>query len=305
MSYTMLRSERVRWIDIVKPTDEDIKALKAECPSLHPLALEDCLSRIERPKLDDYDDHLFLVVQFPIWDATRRMSRPSEVDIFLGAGLLVTVHDGSLRPLTQFHRQMEEQEEFCQQKLTRGASRLFHEVLDKMVDYLLPMVSKTDANIRDIEADIFSEDSKKVIQEISIFRRDILAMRRIIRLQVHTLTQLEHLNKPFIREELDDYFGDIVDHITKVRDLIEENAEIIIGLADTIDTLASVRINEVMRILTVISVIMMPLTLIAGVYGMNVPLPFQRSVASFWLIMFGMLMISVGMLAYFRYRKWL
>ena len=305
MTYEVLSHGRVNWTNITKPTSADMERLREVYPHFHPLDLEDCLSQLERPKIDEYDDYLFIVMQFPQWDAASRVSRPAEVDMFIGSGYFVTVHSGELKPLVNFFHEVSNDASVREQFMGRGAGRLMHTIVDQLVDYVFPLLYKVDANIRAIENDIFTEDARQVVQEISIVRRDIIALRRIIRPQLAILANLEEVDRPFIHEELDVYFGDILDHMTKARDIVEDDAEVIAGLADTTDTLASYRINEVMRILTVISVIMLPLTLISGIYGMNIPLPFEENAGSFIGIMGLMLLISIGMLLYFRYRHWL
>lgn len=305
MSFETISHGRVTWTNITRPTSADMQRLSEAYAQFHPLALEDCLSHIERPKIDEYDDHLFIVMHVPQWDASSRISRPAEVDFFIGPGYLVTVHAGELKPLDNFYEQVNTDPEIRTRYMSQGASRLMHAVMDRLTDYIFPLLYKVDSNIRTLEDGIFTEDTRQIVQELTFARRDIIALRRIIRPQVGILATLEEMDRPFIREDLDDYFGDILDHMTKARDIIEDSAEVIAGLADTTDTLASYRINEVMRILTVISVIMLPLTLISGIYGMNVPLPFGDSRLSFVGIMGGMLFISLAMLAYFRYRRWL
>lgn len=305
MSYDRVLYQDVTWIDIIQPDKQDIKRLHEEFPQFHPLALEDCLSLLERPKLDEFDDHLFMVMQFPLWDASQRITRPAEVDLFVGESFLVTVHGGELPPLRRLRHLLEENPKQREKIMGPGATPLMHTIIDKLVDYLFPIISKIDANIHSIEEDIFSEDTRQIVQEISIVRRDLIVLRRIVRPQVAILSNLENKERSYMEEDLDDYFGDILDHITKVRDIIDENYEVVVSLADTADTLASHRINEVMRILTVISVIMLPLTLITGIFGMNVPLPFQNKAASLIGVLGLMFLISVAMLVYFRHRKWL
>lgn len=304
MAYEKLSHNGVTWVDVTAPTKKDMEQLKEDFPQFHPLALEDCLSLLERPKIDDYDDHLFVVMQFPAWDKSEMISHPKEVDIFVGSGFVVTVHDGKLKPLVRLRAQMQEEEK-RERLLSQGASRLMHTIIDRLVDYLFPIITKMDAKIHAIEQNIFSEDTRGIVREISVVRRDLIVVRRILRPQTLVLAALEKMDRPFIREGLDDYFGDILDHLTKVRDIMEENAEVVVALADTIDTLASVRINEVMRVLTVISVIMLPLTLIAGLYGMNIPLPFQGQAWSLVGVLGLMLLISLGMIWYFRHRRWI
>lgn len=305
MPYESLPSARVTWINITRPTPADIGRLGEAHPEFHPLDLEDCLSSIERPKIDEYERYLFVVMHFPFWDSARRVSRPSEVDFFIGPGYLVTVHSGELLPLARLYELCLDGSGDAHTQYLTSPGRLLHTVIDRLVDYIFPILYKVDANIRHLEESMFDEDMQRTIQELSFLRRDIIALRRIIRPQVPIVYNLEQVERPYFREELDVYFGDTLDHLQKARDIVEDHVELIANLADTTDALASHRINEVMRILTVISVIMLPLTLIAGVLGMNVPLPLPGGFASFWGTIGVMLAISFAMLLYFRHRHWL
>jgi len=305
MAMNTIQHGRVTWVNVERVTSEDVDALRATYPHFHPLDLEDLQSRIERPKIDEYEDYLFVVMQFPLWDAVQRATRAAEVDLFVGSGYLVTVSDGSLKPLQHLFEQCSTNEEVRAQIMGRGASRIFYTVIDRLVDYILPMLYKVGANIRQLEDEIFAEDSRRVMQDLSFTRRDIIALRRIIRPQIAIVENLEQVDRPFIREDLDVYFGDILDHLLKAWEIVEDHLEVINGLADLATALVSYRLNEVIRILTVISVIMLPLTLLSGVFGMNVLLPLQDLETAFLLIIALMFAIAFSMLAYFRHRGWL
>lgn len=305
MPYETLVNHHVTWVNITAATPDDITRLHETYPQFHPLNLEDCLNPNERPKLDDYEDHLFMVVQFPLWDKVNRISRPSEVHLFVGAGYVITVHENKLKPLNRLFRECQSNQEARDATIGASAGHLLHSVLDALVDYLSPILSKVDAKIQTIEENLFAEDMRQTIQDISFARRDVIALRRVIRPQISVMHSLEHEDRPYIKEELDVYFGDILDHLEKARDMIEEEAEVIASLADTNDALASYRINEVIRILTIISVVILPLTLIAGLYGMNVRLPVGDHPHAFWIMAGVMLVVTVAMLFVFRYRRWL
>ncbi len=305
MAIQTIQHGRVTWVNIERVTPDDIAYLRETYPHFHPLDLEDLQSRIERPKIDEYDDYLFVVMQFPQWDAIQRISRPAEVDMFVGSGYLVTASDGTLKPLRQLFAQCETDPDARERFMGRGASKTFYTVIDRLVDYVFPILYKVDANIHHLEDEIFTEDSRQVMQDLSIVRRDIIALRRIIRPQIVIVDNLEKVDRTFIREDLDVYFGDIYDHVVKAWEIVEDHYDVINGLSDMTNTLVSYRLNEVMQILTVISVIMMPLTLISGIYGMNVELPLQEQPIAFTLIMGLMFSIALAMLAYFRHRGWL
>lgn len=296
---------RVTWLNIVQPTSADVEALRQAYPLIHPLNLEDLMSPLERPKIDEDDSYLFVVMHFPLWDPRLRLSRAAEVDLIVGRGYIITIHDGTLKPLQSLFQQCESQPDLRERLMGRGSSHVFYVIIDQLVDYVFPILRKLDANIRRIEEDIFTSDARAVIREIALLRRDAIALRRIIRQQVPIVEQLEHIEHPIILEEQEEYFGDIVDHLYKARDIIDEDFEVIGSLSDTADTLVSHRINEVMRILTVISVIMLPLTLISSIYGMNIGLPLEEHPNAFIIVSVVMMLVVVLMLAYFRRRNWL
>ncbi|MBN8618019.1 MAG: magnesium/cobalt transporter CorA [Anaerolineae bacterium] len=305
MAIFELRCNRFTWINIISPTRADIEHLSELHRDIHPLHLEDLVSHTERPKFDEEDTYLFIVMHFPVWDSVSRISRASEVEFILGRNYLVTVHDGRLKPLVRLFARCELYESERDLVFGKGANDAFYSILDQLVDYVFPMLRKVDANIHQIEDTIFDADAREVIRDIAEARRDVIALRRMIRHQVPIVEALERTEHHVIREELEAYFGDIVDHLNAARDIIDENYEVISGLAETADTLLSHRINEVMRVLTVISVILLPLTLISGIYGMNIDLPLNEHPDAFIFVTSLMIAVVVMMLVYFRRRKWI
>lgn len=305
MSFQKISGERITWIDIADPTLHDVGIIRRLYPNLHPLNLEDILSPIERPKIDEEEDYIFIVAHFPLFDRTQRLSRPSEINFFIGRDFLITIHDDRLKPLSQTFNECRESVELCHRLLGKSSGHAFYVLLDKLVDNIFPMLEKVDGNIRRVEEDIFDAEGVNMIRTIALVRRDTIALRRIIRQLVSIITQIDRMSTSLIHEDLEEYFGDIVDHIQRARDIIDEDVEIISGLSETADTLLSHKINAVIRILTVFSVVMLPLTFVTSLFGMNVLLPMQDHPDAFLLISVIMLLISGLMIAYFRYRHWI
>lgn len=304
MAVEVITYGRLTWVNIVRPTPEDMQYLRAHYP-FHPLELEDCLSQIERPKIDEHEDYLFIVMHFPVFDHQAQISRPSEVNFFIGATYLVSVHAGVLKPLVQLFNACKEDETARQRHMGKGAGRLLYDVLDRMVDYCFPMLNKVGQHIREIEENMFTTDMRHIVQNISLVRRDLIALRRVIKPQIAIVGNLEHKNRPFIQEELDVYFGDIVDGFSRAWDILEDYEEVIEGLSSTSDSLISYRINEVIRILTLISVVMMPPTLVASIYGMNVGLPLAEHPLAFVVVLLVIVFSIVGTWVYLRKRGWM
>jgi magnesium transporter len=295
---------KISWLNIEKPTRLEMDYL-AKNYLFHLFDLEDCLSRIERPKIDEYENYLFLVLHFPVFKVEARVTTPSQVSIFIGEGYLVTVHTGDLKPLSKLFDDCQLNERAREEHMARSSGYLLYRILDRLVDYCFPILNRVIANVEAAEDRLFSETARDTVQEISVLRRDIMAYRRIIRPQPAILKSLEVREYPFLREDLDVYFGDIGDHIGKISETLDEYKEVVEGLNATSDSLFSHRTNEVMKMLTILGTILLPLLVISGIYGMNVPLPFMDSSFAFPFIIFITLCVSGGMLAYFRYKRWI
>ena len=289
------------WVNIESPTEREIEYLAQNYP-FHHLDLDDCLSRIQRPKIDEYKDYLFLVFHFPVFNKEARVTTPSQVSVFIGENYLITLHKGELKPLSKLFRECQIDEESRQENLSQGSGYLLYRIVDRLVDYCLPILNKIGDNIEDAEDDIFSDRARGAIREISVLRRDIISFRRIIWPMRAVIGSLEPKVRRFTNMDLGVYFGDMVDHVDKIWDGLDEYKEIIEGLNDTYDSLASNRTNEVMRILTIIATILLPITVVASIYGMNIPLPFQHSNYSL-LYVFLIMLAVVGSMLYFFRRK--
>jgi magnesium transporter len=295
---------KITWINIEKPTGSDMEYL-AKNYLFNLFDLEDCLSRIERPKIDEYENYLFLVLHFPVFKMEARVTTSSQVSIFIGADFLVTVHTGALKPLAKLFNDCQQNERAREEHMARSSGYLLYRILDRLVDYCFPILNRVIANIEAAEDRLFSEPARDTVQEISVLRRDVMSYRRIIRHQPAILKSLEVREYPFLREDLDVYFGDIGDHIGTISETLEEYKEVVEGLNATSDSLFSHRTNEVMKMLTILGTILLPLLVISGIYGMNVSLPFEDSSFAFPFIILFTLCISGSMLAYFRYRRWI
>jgi len=295
------------WVNIEKPTSKETEYLAQNYP-FHPLDLDDCLSRIQRPKIDEYEDYLFIVLHFPLFSPEARVTIPSQVSTFIGKNYLVTLHAGVLKPLTKLFKDCQINEEARQENM-KSPGYLLYRVIDRLIDYCLPITNRIMWNIEKVENDIFDTRGRGTVREISILRRDIISFRRIIWPMRAVIATLERKTQQFTRkEDMGVYWGDLIDHVDKIWDTLDACKEIIEGLKDTNDSLYSHRTNEVMRVLTIIATIMMPLTLVASIYGMNIPLPGgieDGSTHSFIIILLIMVVAIGTMLLFFRRRHWI
>ena len=286
------------WVNIEGPTELETRYLAKHYP-FDPLVLDDCLSRIERPKIDEYQDYLFLVFHFPVFRKEARVTSRSQLSVFIGDNYLVTLHKGELKPLVKLFKECQLEEESRQEYLGRGAGHLLYQIIDRLVDYCFPILNRIVANIEGVEDSIFDIKGGS-IRELSMLRRDVIAFRRTIWPMRAVIASLEPKIRRFTNLDLEVYFGDTVDHVDRIWDALDEYKEVIEGLSDTHDSLATNLTNQTMRTLTVIATILLPITVVASVYGMNIPLPFQNSSYSFLLVAGIMLVIVGGMLLFFR-----
>jgi len=292
------------WVNIEGPTERETEYLAQNYP-FHHLDLDDCLSRIQRPKIDEYKDYLFLVLHFPVFNIEARVTTPSQVSVFIGENYLITLHKGELKPLVKLFRECQIDEESRQENFSQGSGYLLYRIIDRLVDSCFPILNKIGGNIESIEDSVFSNGIRNAVREISILRRDIISFRRIIWPVRAVIGSLEPKVRRFTKMDMSVYFGDTVDHVDKIWDALDDYKEVIEGLNYTHDSLATNRTNEVMRMLTIIATILLPITVVASIYGMNIPLPFQNSSYSLLFVFFIMLVIIGSMLYFFHRQRWI
>lgn len=299
---------KLTWVYIEKPTEAEAQFL-ASTYGFHPLEIDDVMSRAQRPKLDEATDHLFMVMQFPVFDKANRITRPSEVDIFVGENYVVTVHcSGDLKPLSKFFQECRTREESRAAYLGRSSGYLLYHIIDRLVNYCFPILNRITESIEELEDLVFTEPVPQTVRSISFLRRDLISFRRVVRPLIAVIETLEQEDYPFFREEQEVYFGDIADHVRKIWDGLEDCREVVDGLYETSNWFTTHRIQEIMRVLTIITVILAPLTLLSGIYGMNIPLPGGvggGSLASFLGILALMGATGIAMLAFLRHRHWI
>lgn len=299
----------LKWLDLVRPGESQLAALQKQY-HFHSLHLEDVLSRLQRPKIDDNpeDEHeqryVFLVLHFPVFDKANRLAVVSEVDIFAGSDYVITMHDGRLKPLARLVKSATDEETVRGQMMGGGSGYLLYRIIETLVVACFPMIYRVDQHLDRIEASIFGRNVHAIVQELSFVRRDIIAMRRIIRPNIPVVRSLEMRERTFLRLDEEVYFGDLTDGLSKLWDMLEEQKEIIENLNATLDSLTSHRINEEMKIFTLISVIMLPMTLIASILGMNVSIPYSDHPLALPVSLFIMLTPALAMYAYFRWKHW-
>ncbi len=301
-----LTASGLTWVNVVQPDLESALAL-ARRFGWHPLDVEDIVSKRQRPKVDDYEDdgYLFAVLHFPVYDKTIQRLNAAELDVFIGPDYLVTIPNRELLPVTRLFGRCEADGAFCEQLFAKGTGRLLYEVLDDLFDYCFPILDKIGHKLDSIEDEMFEGRAEDVVRDISNVKQEIISYRKVIKPERSTLRVLERRVDKFLPEELELYFDDIVDAAERIWDQLDNYKEVVDGLESTNESVISHRQNDVLRLLTIFSVTMLPLTVITGLFGMNVDFPGFGTHAAFWMIVGIMLLSLVGMLGFFRYKRWL
>ena len=257
------------------------------------------------PKVDDYPDYLFAVLHFPWYDSSVQRLNAAELDIVLGPDYLVTMPNVPLLPVDRLFNRCAEDEEFRNELFAKGSGRLLYEVLDDLFDYCFPILDKIAHKLDKIEDDIHEVRSEELVRDISNVKQEIISYRKIMKPQRPTLRVLERKVERFLPEDLELYFDDIVDASERIWDVLDNYKEVVEALEDTNESVIAHRHNDVLRVLTVFSVILLPLTLIASVFGMNVLYPGEGTHAAFWVIIAIMVLTIFAMLGFFRWKRWL
>src|SRR4051794_8556528 len=299
-----VQAEGLTWVHLDRPDEAVVRAL-AERFGWHELDVEDVLSKRQRPKIDEYPDYLFVVLHFPFYDKSVQRLNAAELDVFLGPDYVVTLPAVPLLPGTRLFTRCRENEDLRTDLFANGSGRLLYEILDDLFDYCFPILDKIGHKLDSIEDDMFEGASQEVVRDLSNVKQEIISYRKIIKPQRSTLRGLERYVERFLPEALELYFDDIVDATERIWDLLDNYKEVVEALEDTNESVISHRQNDVLRLLTIFSVTMLPLTLLTGIFGMNVDFPGYGTHAAFLIIVGAMVVVLGGMLAFFRINRWL
>jgi magnesium transporter len=294
----------LRWLNIETPTAIETAYL-AEHFDFHELDLEDVLSTRQRPKIDEYDDYLFLVLHLPRFDKSIGRLNAAELNVFVGQDYVITLPNHPLKPVGRLFTRLSNSEELREEYLSKGSGYLLYEILSESFDYCFPILDKIGFKLDRLQNAIWEERSEDVARDISNAKQEIIAYRKIIKPERSTLRLLERARTRYLSEDLEVYFDDIVDSAERIWDQLDNYKEVVEALEQTNESVIAHKQNDILRVLAIFSVVMLPATWLGTIYGMNVPIPFQHERHSFYDIILAMVLIAGGMLAYFRHKRWL
>jgi magnesium transporter len=293
----------LRWINIERPRPID-RAWLEEHFDFHPLDYEDVFSRNQRPKVDEYDGYLFVVLHFPKFDKSVGRLNAAELDVFVGPDFVITLPNEQIDPVEYVFERCRSSEEVRDTLFGKGAGYLLYRIVDSTVDASFPMLRKIGNKLEDLEGDIFEGRSADIVRDISNAKQEIINFRKIVRPQRAALRDLDRTRR-YVEGDLEVYFDDIVDASERIWDMLENFKEVVEGLEDSNEAVLSHRLNDVLRVLTAASVLFLPLTLIASIWGMNVGVPGEGSIHAFWVIIGVMVIVLGALLGLFKRRGWL
>lgn len=294
---------RLKWQHVQEPTEEDFAYLE-NTYHFHPLDLEDCRQTNQRSKIDIYDDYYFLILLFPQFDRQNRFIKTREVKIFWGEDFIITVGK-SHWIVDKLFREAFEQEERGEDFEIGTSDALLYLILERLMNETVYLLRKVGLELELINRELFSNRPQKTIERLSITRKNIILLNTMLKPQLRVFNQFESGVVKGFADNMEDYWGNILDYYHRMWDMTEDYGELIEGLSTTFDSMQTNKTNEIMKILTLISSIVLPLTFLTGIYGMNVMLPLQENNIAFWIIIAIMLLLVMAMLYFFRRKKWM
>jgi magnesium transporter len=291
------------WVDMMNPSVEEGRSMLSGVFHFHELAVEDAVSALEFPKVESYGDYLYVILHRIDFAAPEHCFQTHDVDFFLGPNFLVTIHLGESRSI-------EHVTDVCQRNaraLGEGTAALMHRIVDAMVDAYHAEIDELSNRLDNLEAHVFESNGANFAKDILNFKKDIASLRRVVQPQRDVVGRLARREFPLIDEQVAYRFRDVHDHLVRYADESMFFQDRISSLLDANLAIVSNQLNSIMKILTIISTIFMPLSFITGLYGMNVDLPHfgLGGTTMFWVLMAVMLGSVAGMLYYFRTQDWI
>ena len=299
-----LKIGRLRWHHLVNPSTEDLEYLSNNF-HFHPLDIEDCKSDVnQRPKIDIYDDYYFIILHFPNFDRQNRFLQIKEVKIFWGEDFVITIGKSHWVVADMF-KEGKDQEKKGEDFEIGTSDHLLYAILERLMKSTQTIIRKVGDDVDTINRQLFNIRAERTIEKISVIRKNMILLNTMFKPQLPLFGRFESGQIEGYADNMEDYWGNILDYYKQMWDMTEDYAELIEGLSQTFDSLQANRTNEIIKILTLISSILLPLTFLTGLYGMNVNLPFQNDPRSFWIVIVAMLIIVVAMYLMFKRKKWL
>ena len=300
-----LQTPGLRWVNVTKPEKRELEYLAKEF-KFHPLDIEDCASPAQRPKLEEYPHYLFVVLIFPIYNRKTGEIVPAEIDFFLSENYLVTAHRSELFTFMEFFEECRK-DLALQKRVMASSDQLLYEILNRLLVHTFPMLDHVAIDISRLQKEIFAGKEQQFVREILSVRRNSVTFRRIMQAHKAIIRRVKEKGEKFFKGKgLAFYFDNLVEHTKDIWDALENQKDSIEALKDTNEALISFQLNNIMKLLTIISVVLLPATLVANIFSTNAEYtPFVGTPGDFWILIGLMTVVGCTMLAFFRRKRWL
>lgn len=298
-----LEGKGIKWYHILYPTDVDLQFLMDNF-QFDLLDIEDCKSTVQRPKIDIYDNYYFIILHFPTFVRNNKFLTTREAKLFWGKDYVITIGNTHW-VITDFFNKAKENFQLKEELLSKGSDILLYKILERLMIETFPILNQVNNELDHINSRLFDKQITEIIERISITRKNVILLDTIFKPQLRVFHRFETGEIRGFAKGMKSYWGNILDYYQKIWDIVEDLDELIEGLSKTFDSLQTNRTNEIIKMLTIISIILLPLTFITGLYGMNIGLPLQNYPLSFLIIVGVMAVIVIFLLFFFKRNKWI
>jgi magnesium transporter len=293
-----LKTGRRIWVDVTDPAKADLEALSRSFP-LHQLTLEDCSKTGNRVKLEQFEEYVFIITYG--LESGKEGPEAFQMNFVLGKNFLLTVHSGKIPSFES----LKSDSGRLRSLLSRGPDMLMHHLMDVETDFYFPVLDEIEDRIDELEEEVYRSVDKEVLGRMFRLKRQLLSIRKTTGPHKEVVLLLSQKNFPFVSEQASAYYRDIYDHIIRINESIDDYREILSNTLEVHLSLVSNRMNEVMKALTIVATIMMPLTVLTGIYGMNLNIPESHFEPMYYFVLLLMGVITFIMVVYFRRKRWI
>ncbi len=306
MAFALQDQAGLLWVDFEAVPDGDTEPILRKTFGFHPLAIDDALHESHVPKLDDWGQYLYIVLHTVVFDQKEEDVDTLELDIFIGKNYMVTHHDQPIEAVNRVWTAIQRDDRF----LKNGADHLLYRLMDEIVTSFMPVVEQLDLSLDQIEDEIFGKYTPGTLEKLFSIKRSVLYLRRILAPQRETLNKLARDQFEVIDERDRIYFRDVYDHLVRMYDITESVRELVSGALDSYLSVTNNRLNDVMKTLTIITTLFMPISFIASFFGMNffqpsIPLAAWTSMPAFLITLLIVVLTPIAMFVWMRRRRWM
>lgn len=299
-----IQFKNITWLDFPNPSADDVVYLQ-ENFDIHPLAIEEFVTPTIRPRATQYENCLFLTIHIPLFDVKTRTTYPGELDIVLTKNHIITGHKEDIYQLTNFFEKLSDSEGKRRLYMSKTPAHLMYSIMSLLLDSCFPKLDHIHENLLNIENQVFNGKEKEMVFEISVVKRDILNFRRTLKPQRSVLESLLQKDGVFIPNDTKPYFSDLIGTNIRLWNSLESNKETIESLEETNNSLLSNKLNITMKVLTIFSAVMLPMTVYSNILAMSADIPFGKSPHAFSIHVSIMLLLSLVTISAFKAKKWL